>query len=137
MITEKEILIEYLSKNGFSKASAEIYVSSLANDPEQPTNLKFTSILEIINFALNQNNVAKIKEKDGIEEYISYNQTYDSFIEHTEGLDIFMKCMRTLGYFGKSPQLQYDLDKQQEMTDKLNEIKEFVKSYHKKYLAKE
>lgn len=49
---EKQILIEYLSKNGFSKESAELYVNSLAKNPQEPTDLKFSFILNLIKFTL-------------------------------------------------------------------------------------
>lgn len=50
MEEEKKILIDYLSQNGFSKISAELYVHSLLKNPEEPTDLKFDSILKLIRF---------------------------------------------------------------------------------------
>lgn len=60
METEKQILIEYLSQNGFSKDSAALYVSSLFKNPDEPTNLKFNSILGLIKFATN---ISTIKDE--------------------------------------------------------------------------
>lgn len=48
MNTEKQILIDYLSQNGFSKESAELYLNSLSKKPQEPTDLKFNSILKIM-----------------------------------------------------------------------------------------
>lgn len=50
MEEEKKILINYLSQNGFSKVSAELYVNSLLKNPEEPTDLKFNFILKLIRF---------------------------------------------------------------------------------------
>lgn len=52
MDREKQILIDYLIKNGFDKTGAELYVYSLAKEPEQPSTLNFNSILKIIKFTL-------------------------------------------------------------------------------------
>jgi len=40
--------------------------------------------------------------------------------------------MRPKGYFGMSPQEQNDLDQQQKMINRLQEIKEFVELNYKK-----
>lgn len=50
MEESKQILIKFLSQNGFSKESAGLYVNSLSNEPQQPTNLKFNTILKLIKF---------------------------------------------------------------------------------------
>lgn len=52
---EKQILIDYLSQNGFSNESATLYVNSLLKNPEEPTGLKISAILNIIKFTLNLN----------------------------------------------------------------------------------
>lgn len=57
MEEEKQILINYLSQNGFSKESAELYVNSLSKNPEEPTDLKFSSILKLIQFTLSLKNL--------------------------------------------------------------------------------
>lgn len=62
----------------------------------------------------------------------TYNTTIDAFYEHFEGLDSFLKSMRPKGYFGMSPQEQNDLDQQQEMINRLQEIKEFVELNYQK-----
>mgnify|MGYP001047492217 CR=1 FL=1 len=52
---EKQILIDYLSQNGFSNESATLYVNSLLKNPEEPTGLKISAILNIIKFTLKLN----------------------------------------------------------------------------------
>lgn len=49
----KQIFIDYLSQNGFSNESAVLYVNNLLKTPDEPTDLKFSSILKIIKFTLN------------------------------------------------------------------------------------
>lgn len=56
MEAEKQILIEYLSQNGFSKENAALYVNSLSKNPQDPTDFKFSSILKLIEFAIKKNN---------------------------------------------------------------------------------
>ncbi|MCD0480408.1 hypothetical protein LPB90_18370 [Chryseobacterium sp. LC2016-29] len=63
MEEEKQILINYLSQNGFSKESADLYVNSLSKKPEEPTDLKFSTILELVKFTLNLD-LSKIKTLD-------------------------------------------------------------------------
>lgn len=50
---EKQILINYLSQNEFSKHCAKLYVNNLSKNPQESTDLKFSSILNIIKFTLN------------------------------------------------------------------------------------
>ncbi|MCT2410030.1 hypothetical protein NZD88_20940 [Chryseobacterium antibioticum] len=85
MMEEKQILINYLSQNGFSKESAELYVNSLSKNPEEPTDLKFSSILRLIKFTLNLD-LPKIKTLDLTEPVKSYrikplSNILDDFID--------------------------------------------------------
>lgn len=74
MEEEKQILINYLSQNGFSKESAELYVNCLSKNPEAPTDLKFSSILKLIKFTLSLQNLnfPEIKTLDFTEPVKSY-----------------------------------------------------------------
>jgi hypothetical protein len=54
MSREKKLLIEFLSQNGFDKDAANVYVTSLSKHPNEPTGLRFSAILELISFALNE-----------------------------------------------------------------------------------
>ena len=62
----------------------------------------------------------------------NYDNTIDDFYKNLNGLSSFLKSMRKRGYFGKSPQSQKDLDEQDEMIRKLQEIKVFVERNFKK-----
>lgn len=74
MLEEKQIFINYLSQNGFSKEIAELYVNSLSKSPEEPTDLKFSSILKLIKFTLSLKNLnlPEIKTLDLTEPVKSY-----------------------------------------------------------------
>ncbi|WP_241282938.1 hypothetical protein [Chryseobacterium timonianum] len=52
---EKQILLDYLSQNGFSNESATLYVNSLLKNPEEPTGLKISAILNSVKFTLKLN----------------------------------------------------------------------------------
>lgn len=61
---------------------------------------------------------------------LSYS--YNEFNIFYECLDSFLKSMRPKGYFGASPQNQFDLDEQYIMIGKLRSIKDFVDDNYQK-----
>lgn len=60
-----------------------------------------------------------------------FSDNFSEFNYLSEELSSFLKSMRPRGYFGVSPQKQSDLDLQQDMIDKLNDIDEFVRFHYK------
>lgn len=91
-----------------------------------------TNILELENKAKDLLKTIELIKYNRNNEDLKYNTTIDSFFQNISGLSDFLKSMRPNGYFGMSPQDQKDLDKQQEMIEKLREIKEFVESSYNK-----
>jgi len=72
---------------------------------------------------------------DAVIKRVSKKQHSDDFSEFnylSQELSSFLKSMRPKGYFGMSPQKQSDLDLQQEMINKLDQIHEFVHSNYSK-----
>lgn len=82
---EKQILIDYLSQNGFSNESATLYVNSLLKNPEEPTGLKISVILNIIKFTLKLNTpelkTLELKEPVKILQINPLSNLLDDFID--------------------------------------------------------
>jgi hypothetical protein len=153
----KEILIEYSSLIlNEDKSYCEILIERTIASEDGRISFTVNDMIGLINFSLNIKNDIKPKFEKIVNIIDLESKAYellnsiqslklnrqskersfitpiDAFYEHLGELDDFLKLMRPKGYFGKSPQEQIDLDKQQEMIKKLREIREFVELNYKK-----